>query len=283
MNFTNYNDYVSYNMRTYFAREPKPNIHQCPMCASTMSRSESSPSKPVQENIDDLDLIPVHNFSFLFLCEQCDWWCVREGWTLCEYDLELDYLITGVAKKWNLSDKNIPISILHEYFQSKKSSFEFKMLDANVFENLIAECLRYEYMPCEVHHVGARGGKGDSGIDLYLIKDDTGWLIQVKRRLTNQPEPIETIRLLNGVLLRDGKHHGMVVTSANNFTKNAESEATISTPGAYVIKLVDRGDILSMLSRIPRKEEPWRIALKDAQVYKDGLTLSSEFGSMFLK
>ena len=283
MEFTTYSDYVSYNMRTYFLKQPKTIIGQCPMCAGNIMRSEISASKRVREDLDDSSLIPVHDFSFLYKCEKCCWWSIREGWTLCEYDRELDYLITGIAKKWNLSDKNMPISILRDYFELKKSSFEFKVLDANVFEKLIAECLRYEYHPCEVHHVGARGGKGDNGIDLYLIKDDNEWLIQVKRRLTDQPEPIETIRLLNGVLLRDGKHYGMVVSSANTFTKNAKDETMIRTSGAYSVKLIDRGNILSMLSKIPRQQEPWSIALDNDKVYEDELTLSSEFGSMFLK
>ena len=60
--------------------------------------------------------------------------------------------------------------------------------------------------PCEVRHVGVAGGNGDGGIDLYLIREEEEWLVQVKRRLTDNPEPIESIRLLNGVLLREGKH-----------------------------------------------------------------------------
>lgn len=109
---------------------------------------------------------------------------------------------------------------------------------------MIAECLRYEFQPCEVHHVGARGGKGDQGVDIYLIKDEIEWLIQVKRRLTDNPESVDTIRLLNGVLLREGKYNGMVVTSAASFTRNAKSETSIKTPGTYCVKLINRGDIL---------------------------------------
>jgi hypothetical protein len=84
-----------------------------------------------------------------------------------------------------------------------------------------------------------------------MVKDDAIWLIQVKRRLNDKPESIETIRLLNGVLLREGKYHGMVVTSARSFTKNATKEASIKTTGPYAVRLIDRGGIMEMFSKIP--------------------------------
>jgi len=84
-----------------------------------------------------------------------------------------------------------------------------------------------------------------------MIKDDTTWLVQVKRRLNDKPEPVESIRLLNGVLLREGHHRGMVVTSAKSFSKNANVEKSISTPGPYEVHLVDRGGVIDMLKKVP--------------------------------
>lgn len=227
--------------------------------------------------------MPLYQYTILYTCSNCYWWCVRESWDILEYGGEYDYVITGIAKKWNLSDRNIPISILKDYLIKNKKKSNFGVIDSFVFEKLIAECLKYEYRPCEVHHVGARGGKGDEGIDIYLIKDDIEWLIQVKRRIKECSEPVDTIRLLNGVLLRKGKQHGMVITSANSFTRNAKAETAIQTPGAYCVELIDRGDILKMLSKAHEGKEPWQRALDDPDVYYRELPLSEEFASLFVK
>lgn len=123
-------------------------------------------------------------------------------------------------------------------------------VDAWAFERLVADCLRHEFGPCVVHHVGASGGSGDGGVDVYMVKDDEVWLIQVKRRLNSKPEPIQTIRLLNGVLLREGNCRGMVVTSAEAFSRNAAQETGIRTPGSYSVRLIDRGGVMDMFSKL---------------------------------
>jgi hypothetical protein len=94
---------------------------------------------------------------------------------------------------------------------------------------------------------GVQGGSvctGDGGIDIFMIKDDVTWLVQVKRRTNSKPESVETVRLLNGALLREGRFSGMVVTSAESFTKNAVSEAVIKTPGPYAVQLINRGGVM---------------------------------------
>lgn len=277
-----YEDSVCYNLRTYFDKEPG-DLASCPMCLSTLEKL-NVPTSAYGRMVLEMGTFPVVDFTHLYTCTQCKWWAIRESGIDAEIQYEWDAMVAGVAKKWDLSSKEVPISVLRNYFEKNNRTLEFKVLDAHVFEKLIAECLKYEYQPCEVYHVGARGGKGDDGVDIYLIKEETEWLIQVKRRLTDSPEPVDTIRLLNGVLLRDGKYNGMVVTSASTFTRNAATEVSIKTPGSYCIKLINRGDILRMLAQIPQdKSHPWQKGLGEHANWQTWETLSEEFGSLFLK
>jgi hypothetical protein len=277
-----YQDSVCYDLRSSFERQPG-DFSCCPMCASTITRT-GLPTSAAGQDFRRSASIPLIDFTYLFICPECKWWAVRESGADREVRGEWDYLAVGTVKKWELSSKDIPISVLRRYFE-QHDRIDFKLLDASAFEKLIAECLRYEFQPCEVHHVGARGGKGDQGIDIYLIKDEIEWLIQVKRRLTDNPEPVDTIRLLNGVLLREGKYNGMVVTSAASFTRNAQSETSIKTPGAYCVKLINRGDVLSMIAKIPHEQnEPWRKVLNDEHWWsRSPQKISEEFKELFLQ
>lgn len=277
-----YQESVCYDLRSSFEKQPG-DFSCCPMCASSITRT-ALPTSAAGLEFRRWAFIPLIDFTYLFTCPECKWWAIRESGADREVRGEWDYLAVGTVKKWELSSKDIPISVLRRYFE-QHNRIDFKLLDASAFEKLIAECLRYEYHPCEVNHVGARGGKGDQGIDIYLIKDETEWLIQVKRRLTDNPEPVDTIRLLNGVLLREGKYKGMVVTSAASFTRTAKSETLIKTPGAYCVKLINRGDILSMIAKIPHEQnEPWQKVLNDKQWWsRSPQTISEEFRGLFLQ
>jgi hypothetical protein len=200
----------------------------------------------------DLPEIIIEPFRLL-RCEACGWWGIEEKGADTDnkdYYYGFHFLVSAVSRWFDIDDKDVPVSALRDYFR-RQNALDFKVLHPWAFERLVAECLKYEFGPCEVHHVGVSGGGGDGGVDIYLIKDATEWLIQVKRRLNEKPEPIETIRLLNGVLLREGKCRGMVVTSSKSFSRNALSETEVKTAGPYAIKLIDRGGVLEMFSKVP--------------------------------
>lgn len=275
-----YQNSICYDLRSYFERMPGSLI-RCAMCAGTLEYINPQPA-PYGQALLDYGMMPNLD-TFLYICRGCGWWAVRECGADLEYDGAWDNLVVGAVQEWDLASKDVPVSVLREHFAKNAQKLELKALDAYVFEKLIAECLRYEYKPCEVHHVGARGGKGDDGIDLYLVKDGTEWLIQVKRRLTEHNEPVDTVRLLNGVLLREGKHKGMVVTSAAGFTRKAQLETKVKTPGAYCVELFDRGDVLRMIANIPRDlAEPWQPAFREESLWKSPEALSEEFAALFL-
>lgn len=224
------------------------------MCEASLEASKIEPT-PYGKFILEYGSIAWIDYTIFFKCNKCGWWGVRESGVEGEINYEYDIFFNAVIKKYDIGSKDIPINILRDYFERKKEKIEFEKIDPFVFEKLVAECLKYEFQPCEVYHVGSRGGKGDMGIDIYMVREEEEWLIQVKRRRFDKKESIETIRLLNGVLLREGKHRGMVLTSALSFSKNVQKELNIQTPGPYIVKLFNRGDIINMLKKVPLEKK----------------------------
>lgn len=280
MQFTTYQEFDVYDVRQSFDKEP-PHYQHCPMCAEPLTTDKIHQSA-YAKHFASITTMPVVD-TMLYQCTHCQWWAIRESGA--DYEIpggDWDFLVAGSIKQWDLSSREVPLAILKRYFAQSKDKFAFKVLDSLVFEKLIAECLRYEYQPCEVHHVGARGGSGDGGVDIYLIKDEVEWLIQVKRRIVDSPEPVATIRSLNGVLLREGKQKGMVITSAPSFTRNSHRETEIQTPGAYCVNLKDRGDILTMLAQLPREiDAPWHEALMKNSLHDNAKLLSEDYKRLF--
>jgi hypothetical protein len=189
-------------------------------------------------------------------CPECGWWRLKEC-TVGGQDNVYIELVHGEAKHYSIDALEVPILDLRSYL--KRHPIDMGLINPVVFEHLIRDCLRSAFAPCEVLHIG---GTGDGGVDLKLIISETEtYLVQVKRRTDiHGREGVDVVRQLNGVLFREGRAKGIVVTSASGFTKAARMEAAVRTQTAepYEIKLVSFPDIVSML-KLPSMTpyEPW--------------------------
>jgi hypothetical protein len=92
-----YSAYASFDLKEYFRIEPKQPTN-CPICGKDLTRSDVEISKLVDSCLDS-DPIPAYYYSYLFLCHQCHWWCVRERWAECERGYDGDVILVGIAKK----------------------------------------------------------------------------------------------------------------------------------------------------------------------------------------
>lgn len=91
-----YSAYASFDLKNYFEKEPdQPAI--CPKCRSHFSRTDVEISRLVIGCLES-DPIPAYYYSYLFFCDQCHWWCVRERWAECERMYDGDVLLIGVAR-----------------------------------------------------------------------------------------------------------------------------------------------------------------------------------------
>ncbi len=97
--------FAVYDLRTYFSKQPG-DIRCCPVCGSSLSRSNIDPSECVSNDLSDMRLIPMHDFSHLYECRACQWWAVRESWSLCELYKDFDFLIVGEAERTGTAFEN---------------------------------------------------------------------------------------------------------------------------------------------------------------------------------
>ena len=189
------------------------------------------------------------------VCQVCGWW--RFGRRISSDVLVVEHLVWGVAKEYKIDSLEIPLEELRRHLAIHPNHMAH--VHYTRFEELMQSCLRAAYPGTTVEHVGR---SGDRGIDLILANTaEDAYLVQVKRRMTSKNEGVRAVRELNGVLFREGKAKGMLITSAPGFTEAARREVgdvLIRTSIPYEMKLLSARDVVELL-RLPSPDpyEPW--------------------------
>lgn len=90
-----YSEYIVYNMRSSFKKKPgQP--RQCTKCGELLVSTPIQPSLSVRSDLNPKELKTNHRFSYLFTCEKCHWWCMRENWKSGSINNYIfDYLVVG--------------------------------------------------------------------------------------------------------------------------------------------------------------------------------------------
>jgi hypothetical protein len=100
--------YIVYNLTTYFSQQPR-NIKCCPVCGKSISSSDIPPSKAVTRSLElGKDYLPAHYFSYLYTCQTCPWWGIRESWAFHETSGTNDYLVVELEDKLERTNPQIP-------------------------------------------------------------------------------------------------------------------------------------------------------------------------------
>ena len=131
-----FSKYAAYNLRTFFTRMPEK-LASCWICHAPITYSEVQESLAVKVYLEKAEkLIPVHDFSHLYVCQHCGWWCVREVFMLCELgDGISDHLIVGLA------DDNDSAHAPGK--PDSRKPWETAMADPQVYDNVL-------YLPAEL-------------------------------------------------------------------------------------------------------------------------------------
>jgi hypothetical protein len=193
----------------------------------------------------------------IYFWGECGFWLSREHWDCVTTGEFLHIYNVGIVKSYNVSDKEAPLDALRKFL--KRHPDNIAHTHPTAFEKLMSDCLRDEYAPCEVVHMGS---VGDRGIDMKLITNAKEvFLIQVKRRADiSDKESVQAVRELNGVLFREGVSRGMVITTARGFTEpvHAETHVKTVTKERYVMQLRSFSDVVRMLNvRQMHPYQPW--------------------------
>jgi hypothetical protein len=135
-------------------------------------------------------------------------------------------------------------------------------LEPAKFEVLVGGILA-DFFDCDVKHVGRTG---DGGIDLIVLDADPPLLVQVKRRTrSDATEGLEVVKHLFASLYTAGQRRGMVVTSAQRFTRGAESWARSPAlrDNGYELDLVDVSRLLDITRATHSHERPGWLTVLD--------------------
>lgn len=118
-------------------------------------------------------------------------------------------------------------------------------------------------MSCDVYHVGR---SHDGGIDLIVVGADRPMMVQVKRREhANAVEGVDVVKLLFASMFVRGATNGLVITSAQRFSKDATKWIHLPAlkDNSFEIDLVAFDRLLQMTRSIKSLDsQPWRDAIR---------------------
>jgi len=169
--------------------------------------------------------------------------------------------VPAALRTYQVGDIDAPVNALRrELTQNPKLLAELK---PTKMEKLVGSILS-DFMDCEVVHTGRTG---DGGIDLLLLDGDTPYVVQVKRRISQQRgEAVSAIREFLGATLLAGHQRGIYVTTATHFTSAAVDAASLAKSRGLVEKLhlVDQDRFLQLLRLVSSKTlAPWQAFYRD--------------------
>ena len=127
--------------------------------------------------------------------------------------------------------------------------------NATRFEKFVADVFRANYTHAEVSHVGK---SGDGGVDVLLIDAEAEqWFIQVKRRGSQKSsEGVSTIRELLGAMFVDGVRTGIVVSTVERFSPDAQGLVAKAKKRGVAVHLVNKDSFNRMLDPV-LPDRPW--------------------------
>lgn len=211
--------------------------------------------------------------STVWECPDCLWWEFARKFLDADSSTDQDInewydekLYHGVAKRFAVSDRRLPVSLCLNELQNRKESLYD--LDPYVMEELV-QYVFSSMFDCEVQHVGRTG---DGGIDLIVVNSDDPILVQVKRH--SSPDAVESVSVVRefiGAMYLRGSFDGIVVSTARKFSNAAQAEIRTGLQNRKfrTFSLVDYPAFCSMLDLTHNPaDRPW-VPLVNTERYFD--------------
>lgn len=221
---------------------PLEDLRSCQYCCTELLKVENEITR---EDDDEIS----HREYCLWYCRNCRFWQARlysdPGGGCLPGPIHL-----ACISKLREFDGNLPEGCSQElalFIRSRPAIVH--SFDPKQFEKIVADVFRANYGNAEVSHVG---GPNDGGVDVVLIDSEMGeWLIQVKRRQSPyRSEGVDTVRNLLGAMIVEGVRRGVVVSTADRFSKPAQRAAGKAQQNEMWVRLVDNGIFNKMLDPI---------------------------------
>lgn len=198
----------------------------------------------------------------LLLCPTCGWWHLNrlssvipdgEGKPIIANWWELHH---AVLTEIDLRAADLSTEDLRRHLARHWN--DRKHLTAQGAEDVVAEVLRDHYGG-DIQRFSANAYTRDGGIDLVIASKEGAIqrVVQVKRRLTEDPESVRDVRDFIGAMVLDGADKGVFVTTASRFTTPAAAISKNLNLGKHKIELelVDGERLLELLDFTTRQQE----------------------------
>jgi restriction system protein len=190
----------------------------------------------------------------IWACPECGFWSQLRHFSSVKR--MADEHRSAILRKYNESDKEIPIDTLNKYL-NKNPSLLYGINPLKM-EKLV-QAVFSSFFNCDIHHCGR---SHDEGIDLYYVDSENPVAIQVKRReKPNFVEPVSSIREFLGAVMLSNFSGAIYVTTANHFSKEAQQVRVKAVKRDLVksFELYDFKRFISMLKlEYSDNKEPWR-------------------------
>lgn len=218
----------------------------CPYCNSTLdANSRIHALSPEWKRLDRV------------ICENCGWWvfCFSKN-KVYPYESFRNEFHEGALFNFDFEHTDEPINVIRKRIEQKK--IDLRSISPKELEILVGSVFR-DYFNVKVKYVG---GPGDNGVDLLLTEGDIKIAVQVKRReKIDKTESVSTIRDFLGAILLGDYPKGIVVSTADKFTKPAQksSSSPFLKRHGIEIDLYNHDMILDLLEKTKFPERPWEM------------------------
>ncbi|UUL82516.1 restriction endonuclease [Sphingomonas qomolangmaensis] len=221
-------------------------LNECPICDGRFV--------DLEHEEDHASVLGLH------MCANCGWWHLDQFTRGLVLDSNTDQAILqrDWAQWWELHHAALnridlaSDSLTVEELRAHLARYWEQRVDisAQQAEDLVASILR-EREGGDVIRMSANATAADGGIDLFVVTKNGAITraVQVKRRLTGDPEGIKDVRNFVGALLLEGQDRGTFVTTASRFTRPAKcvpNNPNLSR-SQLSLELIDGEQLLAML------------------------------------
>ena len=235
--------YCNGEVEETFYENPLQDLERCAYCSTRLQKIENN---TIQED--------MHRDYCLWYCDYCRFWQARiySAFRACMPPPD-NWAYVSKLREFN---PNLPEGCRVELArQIRQHPDLLHSFNPTYFEKFVADVFRANYTNAEVIHVG---GPGDGGVDVLLIDiEKEQWFIQVKRRGSQKPsEDVSTIRELLGAMFVEGVRTGIVVSTVERFSPDAQGLVAKAKKRGMTIHLVDKGIFNKMLDPV-LPDRPW--------------------------
>jgi hypothetical protein len=194
----------------------------------------------------------------VLVCDSCGWWRVLEiqdeyeTYNTDDWYVDKVGMADAVAENFDVGAIETPVEVLRRYLARR--FIDIRHIHHRKLEEIMADVIR-DFFDCEVRLTSPTR---DGGYDIYAVISDKPYLIEVKQR--TKPDSVEgvgVVRSLLGVMLLNNIPNGMLISTADSFSREATNAASRAAGKVipHTIRLLDYSLIYDLFRKTDTSDE----------------------------